>query len=106
MKFHKILSYYYRSYGKQGAHFVISPRATGIESLNKWNAGGITDSVVSGCFQLSSNRFGGQFGGKGWIINPDGKVLGSTDESKPFITLSVDLAESEIAKKTYPRYIS
>lgn len=46
------------------------------------------------------------FGGRGWIINPDGKVLATTDEKSSFVTIEIDLKEAETAKTEYPRYIN
>jgi N-carbamoylputrescine amidase len=59
---------------------------------------------------LSSNRSGlskdGEirFGGNGWIIDPDGKVLGVTSSKEPFLTIDIPLTAAEEAKLTYPRY--
>jgi isopenicillin N synthase-like dioxygenase len=44
-------------------------------------------------------------GGHGWIVGPDGEVLGLTSRKQPFVTVAVDLGKAEIAKKTYPRYV-
>jgi len=95
-----------RLYGKQGAHLIVTPRATGHASLDKWLGGGQVASVVSGCYSLSSNRVDNTFfGGRGWIIDPEGVVLGTTNAAKPFLTLDLNLKVAEIAKTTYPRYI-
>ena len=65
---------------------------------------------MAGAFCISSNRSGGgsgiQWGGSGWIIDPDGEVLGLTSSEEPFLTLDLDLEEAESAKETYPRYVS
>jgi N-carbamoylputrescine amidase len=59
---------------------------------------------------LSSNRNGlsedgsVRFGGNGWIISPDGDVLGLTSSTQPFVTMEIDLSVAESAKLTYPRY--
>lgn len=99
-----------RSYGKNGVHLVLCPRATPRETLDKWSAGGRAAAVVSGAFCLSSNRFSfteekANLGGQGWIIEPDGRVLGRTSQYQPFLTLEIDIREAENAKLTYPRYI-
>lgn len=96
-----------RVHGKAGAHLLAVPRASGKSSVEKWLAGGRVASVVSGAFCLSSNRTGergeAEFGGKGWVVDPDGEVLGLTSSAEPFLTVEVDLARAEEAKKTYPR---
>lgn len=99
-----------RSYGKDGAHVILCPRATPPATLSKWMAGGRAASVVAGAFCLSSNRISepgerADLGGQGWIIDPEGEILGKTSRSKPFLTLEIDTAEAELAKGTYPRYV-
>ena len=100
-----------RSYGKQGAHLVLCPRATPAPSTDKWLSGGQTVAVVSGAFCLSSNRGGidaggMNWGGTGWIVEPqEGVVLALTDRDHPFKTVDIDLSVAERARKTYPRYV-
>jgi N-carbamoylputrescine amidase len=96
-----------RFYGKQGVHLIVTPRATGKPTVEKWLMGGRAVAVVSGAFSLSSNRFSSSedLGGQGWVVGPDGQVLGVTSRQQPFLTVSIDLAEAERAKKTYPRYV-
>jgi N-carbamoylputrescine amidase len=65
---------------------------------------------MSGAFCLSSNRGGHdsngmQWGGHGWIIDPDANVLGLTSPNNPFLTLDIDLQQANDAKQTYPRYV-
>ncbi|HKT21069.1 MAG TPA: hypothetical protein VJR06_00395, partial [Nitrososphaerales archaeon] len=70
-------------------------------------AGGRVASVISGADCASSNRTGergdARFGGLGWVVDPDGKVLATTSKEKPFVTVEIDRAVAERAKKTYPR---
>ena len=99
-----------RSYGKKGVHLIACPRATPRATLAKWLAGGQASAVVSGAFVLSSNRISEEcekadLGGQGWIVGPNGKVLGVTSREKPFLTLDLDLKKAEKAKTTYPRYV-
>ena len=74
-------------------------------------AGGRTAAVVSGAFCLSSNiggisQAGVKWGGGGWIVEPEeGDVLGLTSQERPFLTVDIDLAVAEMAKRTYPRYV-
>jgi N-carbamoylputrescine amidase len=62
---------------------------------------------MAGAYCLSSNHSGSAdgvvFGGGGWMIGPDGDVLGVTTDDEPFITLEIDLGAAEAAKLTYPR---
>ena len=97
-----------RAYGKAGAEIIATPRATGRPTVDKWITGGRAAAIVSGAFSMSSNwaaeAGGGDFGGGGWIVDPDGRVLAQTSPDLPFQTLSIDLAAAEAAQKTYPRY--
>ena len=100
-----------REYGKQGMQLLVCPRATSKPTASKWVVGGQAAAVVSGAYCLSSNLAGttlegGDYAGVGWIIEPgEGKVLGLTSSEQPFLTLDIDLAEADQAKKTYPRYV-
>jgi predicted amidohydrolase len=96
-----------RAYGKQGVHMIVTPRATGKPTVEKWLVGGRALAVVSGAFSLSSNRYSRSedLGGQGWAVGPDGQVLGLTSRAQPFLTVSIDLEDAERAKSTYPRYV-
>ena len=99
-----------RSYGKKGVHLIACPRATPRSTLDKWLVGGRATAVVSGAFVLSSNRVSREgeeadLGGQGWILGPNGKVLGLTSDERPFLTLELDLKKADLAKQTYPRYV-
>ena len=98
-----------RQFGKQGIHILAHPRGTELATNDRWLVGGRAAAIVSGAYCLSSNRVtpptGQQpFGGQGWIIDPDGEVLGLTSLQRPFLTLDIDLGRAEKAKYTYPRY--
>ncbi|MCZ6529501.1 MAG: carbon-nitrogen hydrolase family protein [Chloroflexi bacterium] len=99
-----------RDYARQGIHVLACPRATERSTADKWIAGGRAAAVMAGAFCISSNRTGEgsgiQWGGSGWIIDPDGEVLGLTSSENPFVTLDLDLEKAEAAKETYPRYVS
>jgi N-carbamoylputrescine amidase len=91
-------------------HIIVTPRATGDASIENWLVGGRATAISSGAYSLSSNRSGPskdgevKFGGTGWVIDPDGKVLGITSSQEPFVTIDIDLTAAEEAKLTYPRY--
>lgn len=44
----------------------------------------------AGVYSLSSNR-SGAFGGRGWIISPEGNVLGLTCADQPFLSMDIAL---------------
>jgi N-carbamoylputrescine amidase len=99
-----------RHYGRQGCQIIAVPRATEKTSVERWLIALRMAAIVSGAFVLSSNHFGIgpsgiHFGGAGAIISPEGEVLAVTSREQPFVTVEVDLAEAEAAKKTYPRYV-
>lgn len=95
-------------YGRQGVQLIATPRSTGRPTVDKWLTGGRVVAIVSGAFALSSNWSAvgddGDFGGCGWVIDPDGVPLAHTSPAQPFQTISVDLAVADAAKRTYPRY--
>ncbi len=100
-----------RAYGKKGVHLIANPRATRKSTFEKWLVGGRAVSLVSGAFCISSNHYyfkeneDPELGGKGWIISPNGDVIGLTSREQPFITADIDLTEAEYAKQTYPRNV-
>lgn len=98
-----------RNYGKGGIHLLLNPRSTPRPTNAKWLAGGRTAAVVSGAYCLSSNHTGHSggvdLGGAGWLCDPDGAVLATTNEAESFITVALDLDAAERAKSTYPRYV-
>ncbi|MFQ5942764.1 MAG: hypothetical protein ACE5JF_04350 [Anaerolineales bacterium] len=67
-------------------------------------------AVMAGAYCISSNRGGEgsgiEWGGSGWIISPDGEMLGLTSSEDPFITLDIDLVTADASKETYPRYVA
>lgn len=91
------------------ADLITVPRATPIETTEKWLAGGIAHAVTSGAFCISSNRSeavaGTTMGGAGWIADPDGTMLAVTSAVQPVIIADIDLAVARAAKRTYPRYV-
>ena len=100
-----------RRYGREGAQVIIVPRAVGVESLDRWLVAMKMAAIVSGCFVLTSNRVGlgdrGQmFGGKGWVISPEGRLLAETSESQPVISYDLDLQLVDAAQADYPCYVS
>jgi N-carbamoylputrescine amidase len=98
-----------RAYGRAGAVLVAAPRATPMESRDRWVVAGRAASVVGGVFCVSSNRAGSSTGidwaGTGWVIDPEGGVLGHTTAQRPFVTVEIDPEDARGAQHTYPRYV-
>lgn len=102
-------SQFAQEYASQGIHLLLSPRATPLSSAARWVFGGQTAAYVSGAYCLASNRNGSsgriEWGSHGWIIDPNGEVLGLTSAETPFVSREIDLKIADKAKKEYPRYI-
>ena len=94
-----------RALGRAGAQVIATPRCTPVETLDKWLAGGRTCAVVAGAWSLSSNSAEAEHGGLGWAIDPEGGVVATTSRDQPFVTVEIDLAAVDEAKKGYPRYV-
>ena len=93
-----------RFYGKQGANIIAVPRAS--VDNERWVVATRMAAIASGAFVISSNRVDEHlFGGRGLAIGPDGEVLASTSRHVPFVTVAINLTESVLAKKTYPRNV-
>ncbi len=99
-----------RDYAMAGVRMLLTPRATEHRTVSKWIAGGRSAAVTAGAYSLSSNHTGSHsdvtMGGVGWIISPDGDVLGRTKDDEPFVTMDLDLGAADAAKATYPRYVA
>jgi len=98
-----------RDYGRAGAVLLAAPRATPLESRDRWVVAGRAAALVGGLYGVSSNRVGASAGiewaGTGWVIDPDGAVLGHTTARRPFVTVAVDPDSARAARHTYPRYV-
>jgi N-carbamoylputrescine amidase len=99
-----------RHYGRRGANLIAVPRAVGRASLPRWEVAMRMAAIVSGCYVLSSNRGGvdsrGQtFGGRGWVVDPDGEVLVQTSAGSPLAFCEVDLEAPLRAQREYPCYV-
>jgi N-carbamoylputrescine amidase len=97
-----------QAYGRAGAEIIAIPRATGKPTVEKWLVGGRAAAIVSGAYSISSNWSaddrGGDFGGAGWIVDPDGRELARTTRAERVLTVTIDLDLAVAAKATYPRY--
>ena len=99
-----------RHYRRQGAHVIVSPRASGAYRRH-WHVAARMAAIVSGCYVLSSNRVsngadpGPRFGGRGFIYSPTGELLGETSAAKPFLCANIELALVADAQRKYPCYV-
>jgi predicted amidohydrolase len=93
---------------KSGADILLCPRASGKDSVEQWIRQGQAMAVLSGAYCLSSNKTrsgknGFQWGGRSWIAEPfTGKLLGSTNNHKRFLTCTIDMKKTRDAKSMFP----
>jgi N-carbamoylputrescine amidase len=100
-----------RYYGRQGAHVIAVPRATGPRSWQRWQTALAMAAIVSGCYVVSSNRRGvdlrGQeFGGRGAIFDPQGEQVAETSAQQPVVVVELDVERIAQAQKSYPCYVA
>ncbi|WP_208758240.1 carbon-nitrogen hydrolase family protein [Rhizobium glycinendophyticum] len=99
-----------RALGKQGAHLIAVPRASG-RSMSHWRTAGAMASIVSGAYVMSSNRVGAAdgeppiFGGGGFVFDPSANPLGDTSQSEPLLLAIIDHEKADAAKAQYPVYV-
>ena len=98
-----------RGLGERGIRLLAVPRATPVESREKWEAGVRVAAVASGAFCLSTNRAGGRggdtFGSGSVIADPDGLVVARSTPGTPLTLADIDLDAADRAKHSYPRYV-
>jgi N-carbamoylputrescine amidase len=79
-----------RQYGAEDVDIIAMPRTGVAADFDAWLERARADAVVARAYALSSNR-SGDFGGRGWIIAPDGRVLGLTSATQPFFTADLEI---------------
>lgn len=95
-----------RDIGCAGAHLIAAPRAT--SGHRRWLPAAQMAAVMAGSFVASCNRrshYSETFSGGSWPISPEGEVLAQTRGDEPFVTVDINLADAELAKRSYPRNI-
>lgn len=95
-----------RDIGRAGAHLIAAPRAT--SGHRRWLPAAQMAAVMAGSFVASCNRRSYDsetFSGDSWLISPEGEVLAQTSVNAPFVTVNIDPADAEAAKRSYPRNI-
>jgi N-carbamoylputrescine amidase len=99
-----------RAYGRAGAHLIAVPHAIG-RSLAPWKTAGAMAAIVSGCYVVSSNRFGSSsggptFGGGAYGFAPDGSLLSESNEGVSIVVFDLDKRRAEEQKSRYPVYVA
>jgi N-carbamoylputrescine amidase len=90
-----------RHYRRCGATVIAVPRASG-SSHTRWKTAAAMAAIVSGCYVVSSNRSGGDFGGKGFAFAPSGELIAETSAENPVRSIDVDLSVVKQAQASYP----
>ena len=99
-----------RALGRQGAHLIAVPRASG-RSMSYWRTAGAMAAIVSGAYVMSSNRVGSAdgeppiFGGGGFAFDPSANPIGDTSQSEPLLVVTIDPDAANAAKAQYPVYV-
>jgi N-carbamoylputrescine amidase len=95
------------AYSAQAVGAILTPRATGAATIERWLSAGVVTAVRSGAYSVSSNRVDrtGGCGGVGWIVSPTGEVLARTSAAAPFATIDIGLAAPASARAGYPGYV-
>lgn len=99
-----------RALGRQGAHVIVVPRASG-RSMATWRTAGAMAAIVSGAYVISSNRVGSAdgtspvFGGVGFAFDPAANAIGETGPAQPQLAVVIDRQAAEDAKFAYPVYV-
>jgi N-carbamoylputrescine amidase len=75
-------------YRREGVRLVVSPRSTPVGDPEEWLEVACSAARHAGAFLLVSCRAGQ---GPGWIINPEGELLGSTSKARPFLSMTIQL---------------
>jgi N-carbamoylputrescine amidase len=90
-------------YVRGDVDIVAMPRCTRAEQFAKRLECACAVATGVSAFALSSNR-SAPFEGQGWIVAPDGRVLGTTSASQPYFSLEIDLpSEQHSADRAHPR---
>jgi len=98
-----------RHYRRAGASLIAVPRAGG-ETMGHWHTAAKMTALTSGCYVVSSNRSGngkdGQvFGGQGFAYDPNGVLLGVTNDINPVLTFELDMELVTSRQQEYPCYV-
>jgi N-carbamoylputrescine amidase len=91
-----------RPYGRGQVDIVVMPRCTRSETFAQRLAHACAVASETGAFALSSNR-SAPFEGQGWIVAPDGSVLGTTSRTQPFVSLEIALPSERTGDRSRAR---
>ncbi|HEX3912476.1 MAG TPA: hypothetical protein VHW71_03120 [Steroidobacteraceae bacterium] len=78
-------------YARDGVTLLLVPRSTPEAESDRWLRAASDAARRGRCVLASSNC---ATGGGGWLIDPQGKLVASTNESQPFVTLDLAIPRS------------
>ncbi len=91
----------------QGADVVLNPRATPVETYERWKLVLTANAATSACYVISVNRprpeFDVDIGGPSLVIAPDGEVLVETTEQ--VVVVALERQRLDRARGKYPGYL-
>ncbi len=99
-----------RALGRQGAHLIAVPRASGT-GMAYWRTAGAMAAIVSGAYVVSCNRVGSAdgseplFGGGGFAFDPSATAIAETSRAQPSVVITIDPQAADAAKSAYPVYV-
>jgi N-carbamoylputrescine amidase len=73
-------------YSRDGVTLILTPRSTPAADLKQWLEVARSAAQRGHFFCVSSNRAPD---GGGWVIDPEGNVMATTDEARPFVTVDL-----------------
>jgi N-carbamoylputrescine amidase len=80
-----------RRYGQEGIDVLVTPRSSRVVAFGEWLDHARAAAALARAYSLSSNR-AGEFGGQGWIIAPDGELLGLTTDARPLVSVELPIS--------------
>jgi N-carbamoylputrescine amidase len=93
--------------GAQGAEAILAPRATELETYDRWKVVFQANALTSTCYVLSVNRpepeQGVPIGGPSVAVDPEGTMLVETTDRLAVVTLDRDVVRQ--ARVDYPGYL-
>jgi predicted amidohydrolase len=93
--------------GAQGVVAILAPRATPVETYERWRLVIRADAITSGCYVVSVNRPGPEagvgIGGPSLAVAPDGQVVVESTAKLSVVHLAAEAAAA--ARREYPGYL-
>jgi predicted amidohydrolase len=93
--------------GAQGVGAILAPRATPLETYERWRLVLRADAITSGAYVVSVNRPGPEaaagIGGPSVVVAPDGRVV--SESTDPLSVVRLEEQAVDTARREYPGYL-